>query len=100
MTKRSIRRLNDSEEADIQRQIAADPDDTEATDADLAQAKPFAEALPGLMESIRRSRGRPRAEAPKAAVTLRLDPATLARFQAAGKDWRKRMAKALDKAKA
>jgi uncharacterized protein (DUF4415 family) len=51
------------------------------------------------MENIRRSRGRPRLQAPKAAVTLRLDPATIARFQATGSDWRQRMAKVLDKAK-
>ena len=38
--------LSDVDEAEIQRQIAADPDDAEATDAELAQAKPFAAAFP------------------------------------------------------
>ncbi|MBN9344619.1 MAG: BrnA antitoxin family protein, partial [Devosia sp.] len=36
---------------------------------------------------------------PKAAVTLRLDPTTVARFEEVGPDWRRRMADILDKAK-
>jgi len=48
-----IQPLTDAEEAEIQRQIAADPDDAEATDEQLAQAKPFAEALPELAAAIR-----------------------------------------------
>ncbi|MGH6735704.1 MAG: BrnA antitoxin family protein [Methyloceanibacter sp.] len=97
--KRRFRPLTDAEEAEIQRMIAADPDDSEATDEELAQAKPFAEAHPELMASIRRARGRPKVEAPKEAVTLRLDPKTLDKFRAAGKDWRARMARVLEKAK-
>ena len=50
---------------------------------ELAQAVPFAEAFPDLMESIRRSRGRPPVASPKQAVTLRLDPETIAKFKAA-----------------
>lgn len=64
------------------------------------KAQPFAKAFPDLMESIKRSRGRPRLEAPKQAVTLRVSPETLDRFKARGDDWRSRMAAALDKAKA
>lgn len=66
---------------------------------ELARGRPFREALPELYESIQRSRGRPPVDKPKEAVTLRLDPDTLARFKATGKDWRARMAKALDRAK-
>ena len=44
-------------------------------------------------------RGRPRIEAPKEAVTLRLDPATVARFKETGTDWRSRMSDALDATK-
>lgn len=51
----SKRPLTDEEEAEIQRQIAADPDDAEATDDQLAQAKPFAETFPELAASIKRS---------------------------------------------
>jgi uncharacterized protein (DUF4415 family) len=102
MTKPSNRRrlrIVGKLEAQVQRQIAADPDDEDATDEQVAQAKPFAKAFPDLMASIKRARGRPRAEAPKEAVTLRLDPSTLAKFRSAGKDWRAKMAKALNKAK-
>jgi uncharacterized protein (DUF4415 family) len=95
----SKRPLTDKEEAEIQRMIASDPDNQELTDEQLKQGKPFREALPDLYKSIQRSRGRPRVEKPKEAVTLRLDPDVLARFKAAGKDWRARMVEALEKAK-
>lgn len=95
----SKRPLTDKEEAEIQRMIAADPDSPELTDAQLAKGKPFKEALPELYASIQRARGRPRLDNPKAAVTLRVDPATLQRFKATGKDWRAKMAAALDAAK-
>jgi uncharacterized protein (DUF4415 family) len=90
--------LTDEEEAEIQREIAEDPDDYEATDEELAQARPFAEAFPDLMESIRRSRGRPPKADAKLAVTLRLDPDTVERFKAQGPDWRARMGAALKQA--
>ena len=97
--KREVPPLTDEEEAEIQRQIAEDPDDWEATDEELANARPFAEVFPELMESIRRSRGRPKSSSPKEAVTLRLDPKTLDKFKSTGDDWRARMAAVLDKAK-
>ena len=96
---RKLRELTDEEEARIQRQIASDPDAPEATDEELAQGKPFAEVFPEMAEAIRRSRGRPRLDAPKEAVTLRLDPGTLAKFRATGGDWRAKMSEILDKAK-
>lgn len=95
----SKRPLTDREEAEIQRMIASDPDNPEITDEQAAQGKPFAEALPDLAAGIKRSRGRPRLAGARVAVTLRLDPATLEKFRATGKDWRSRMAEALDKAK-
>jgi len=70
-------------------------DNPELTPEELAQARPFAEAFPDLAESIRRSRGRPPVAKPKQAVTLRLDPDTVARFQAQGPDWRARMSEVL-----
>jgi uncharacterized protein (DUF4415 family) len=91
--------ITDEEEAEIQRQIAADPDAAEATDEQLARARPFAEVFPDLLESIRRGRGRPPLESAKQAVTLRVDPATLEKFRATGKDWRARMSQVLDAAK-
>ena len=74
-------------------------DSPEWTAEDFARAKPFTEALPELAATIRRGRGRPPVEAPRQAVTLRLDPTTLEKFKATGKDWRTTMARALDKAK-
>jgi len=90
--------ITDEEEAEIQRQIAEDPDNPEATDEELAQFKPFAEAFPDLAESIRRNRGRPPKPDAKLAVTLRLDPETVARFKSGGPDWRARMSAALKRA--
>ena len=90
--------LTDEEEAEAQRQIADDPNNPEASDEEMAEFRPFAEVFPDLAESIRRSRGRPPVEKPKQAVTLRLDPDTVARFQAQGPDWRARMSAALKRA--
>ncbi len=94
--------ISDEEEAEIQRKIASDPDNPELTDEQLANMRPFREVFPHLARSIDREiarRGRPKVERPKQAVTLRLDPDTLARFQATGKDWRAKMAKVLEAAK-
>lgn len=92
------RPLTDQEEREIQAKIAADPDAPEATDAQIAQAKPFADALPGLAQSIKRSRGRPRTGHAREVVTLRLSSQTIERYKAAGDDWRARMSDALEKA--
>jgi hypothetical protein len=53
---RSIPPLTDEEEAEIQRHIAADPDNPEVTDEQAAQARPFAEVFPDLAASIKRER--------------------------------------------
>lgn len=92
------RPLTDEEEAEIQHMIASDPDAPELTDEQMSKGRPFGDVFPDLQASITRSRGRPRSDTPKAAVTLRLEPATIARFQALGKDWRTKMAEALEKA--
>jgi len=44
--KKPIPPLTDAEEAEIQREIAADPDAPEATDAQLAKATSFDKAFP------------------------------------------------------
>lgn len=80
--------------------IGPDPDIERPRSSDeIAMAKPFAEAFPDLAASIKRARGRPKVENPKEAVTLRLSPATVERFKAAGNDWRARMAETLERAK-
>jgi uncharacterized protein (DUF4415 family) len=91
--------ITDAEEAEIQRQIAADPDDQEWTEEDFKNAKSFAEMFPDLAASIRRARGRPRLAAPKKLVSLRLDPDVLEKFQRTGKGWRQRINDALKRAK-
>lgn len=80
--------------------IGPDPEiERPLTAEDFSRMRPLKQALPDLYESIQRSRGRPRIEKPKEAVTLRVDPDTLEKFKARGKDWRARMAKVLDAAK-
>jgi uncharacterized protein (DUF4415 family) len=80
--------------------IGPDPEiERPLTDEELASAKPFAEVFPELAASIKRSRGRPKVEKPRAAVTLRLDPDTVAAFEASGPDWRRRMAEIIERAK-
>ena len=83
-------------EDQVQRMIASDPDAPEATDEQLAQAKPFTEAFPSLAEAIRKNvGGRPKADNPKVAVSLRLDQDIVARFKATGPGWQTRMNDAL-----
>ena len=91
--------LTNEEEAEIQRQIAADPDDAEATDVQLMQAKPFAEIFPELFESIRRARGRPAVEKPKQVVSIRLDQDVVRKFKATGKGWQAKINEVLKNAK-
>ncbi|WP_293826009.1 BrnA antitoxin family protein [uncultured Brevundimonas sp.] len=64
------------------------------TDAEMAQAKPFAEAFPELAEKMRKG-GRPRSERPKLAVSIRLDQEVVERFKAAGPGWQSRVNDAL-----
>jgi uncharacterized protein (DUF4415 family) len=96
--KKTLPSLMPEEEARIQRSIANDPDNPELTDAEIASLKPFEEVFPALAESIKRARGRPKLDAPKEAVTLRLSPETIARFKAqSGSEWRTKMSEALEK---
>ncbi len=86
-------------EDQIQRMIFSDPDAPEATDAQLAQAKPFDEVFPALADAMRKNvGGRPKSENPKVAVSLRLDQEIVARFKATGPGWQTRMNNALREA--
>lgn len=86
-------------EKQIQRMIASDPDAPEATDEQLAQAKPFDEVFPALAENMRKNvGGRPKSENPKVAVSLRLDQDIVARFKDTGPGWQTRMNNALREA--
>jgi uncharacterized protein (DUF4415 family) len=80
--------------------IKAVSDNPEWTKEDFARAKPFSEVFPEMHASIKRSRGRPKVDNPKEAVTLRLSPDVVEKFKAAaGDEWRARMANALKQAK-
>lgn len=94
MTKKfsATRPLTDAEEAEIQRMIASRPDNPEISDEQAAERMTFAEAM-------KRGRGRPKLAEARKAVTLRLAPETIARFQSTGEDWRSRMVELLDKAR-
>ena len=93
MTKKKIT------EDQIQRMIASDPDAPEATDAQLAQAKPFDEVFPALADAMRKNvGGRPKSQNPKVAVSLRLDQEIVARFKKTGPGWQTRMNDALREA--
>lgn len=71
------------------------------TEEELKNARPFKDVFPVIaakMEKAAVSRGRPKVEAPKVAVTLRLDPDVLEKFKAKGRNWRSVMAEELRKA--
>lgn len=98
----SKRPLTVKEEREIQKMIAEDVDNPELTDEQIEAARPFAEIFPGLAKSMEQEiakRGRPRIENPKEAVTLRLDPETVAFFKNRSGAWRKDMAALLEAAR-
>jgi len=71
--------------------IGPDPDiERPLTDEELAQAKPFAEALPELAAAMKRGRGRPPVDNPKQQVTMRLDGDLLAKMRDSGPGWQVR----------
>jgi len=89
-----VRTLSNAEEAQIQRGIAADPDNPEWTARDFERAKPFAQVLPAL---AKKGRG-PQRKPTKVAVSLRLSRDVVERFKAGGPGWQTRIDKALKKA--
>ena len=91
--------LTNEEEAEIQREIAGDPDAPEATDEDLALAKPFAEVFPGLAAKMRKAAGRPKLADPKLAISIRLDREVIEKFKATGAGWQGLMNDVLKKAR-
>jgi uncharacterized protein (DUF4415 family) len=97
----STRPLTDEEETEIQAMIAADPDNPELTDEELASIKPFREVLPELaaaMDKAIAARGRPPLDQTKVPVTIRLDADVVELLKASGKGWQSRANDMLRKA--
>ena len=59
-------------------------DNPEMTEEELKELRPFREVFPELAASIDRKLGRPKAETPKKAISLRLDQEVIDRFKATG----------------
>ncbi|MCG5236121.1 BrnA antitoxin family protein [Xanthobacter oligotrophicus] len=72
-------------------------DAPEATEAELAQARPFAEAFPDLAEAARRVRG-PQRTPTKVPVSIRLSRDVVEYFKAGGPGWQARIDDALRRA--
>jgi len=106
------------EEAMIQAGIASDPDNPEWSEDDFARARPAREVLPPALyaaftdkskpatitlvtdeedrgrQAARRS-GRPKSNAPKQQLNIRLSPQVVAAFKATGKGWQTRIDRVL-----
>jgi uncharacterized protein (DUF4415 family) len=73
-----------------------DDDSPEWTEEMFARAKPAKEVLPPkLYEALTRKPGRPKKEAAKLPVSLRLDPDVVAAYKAGGAGWQTRMGQVL-----
>lgn len=79
----------------------ADETNPEWSPEDFAKARPASDVLPGLFskaqakEMLKPKRGRPKADATKEHVNLRLDAEVLEQFRASGPGWQTRMNAAL-----
>ncbi|MBX3483160.1 BrnA antitoxin family protein [Phenylobacterium sp.] len=68
-------------------------DNPPLTEAFWAKARPAREKGAAFMEKVTRKPGRPaEGEAPKSAISLRLDTAVLERLRAGGRGWQSRLA--------
>jgi uncharacterized protein (DUF4415 family) len=89
---RKIPMLSPEEEARLHAGIAADPDNPELTDDQLAAMRHASDVLPpGLFAALARPRGRPKAASAKVPVKLRLDAVIVETYKATGHGWQTRM---------
>jgi uncharacterized protein (DUF4415 family) len=95
-------KLSKAEVQEIERRLAAlpdpdmtDPDNPEWTEEDFAKARDAEPLPPEVIAAFGKKRGRPRLEAPKVQVSLRLDPDVLDYFRSTGEGWQARVNDAL-----
>jgi uncharacterized protein (DUF4415 family) len=74
--------------------LAEVSDNPELTKADIAEMRPFAEALPELAAKLRRARG-PQNAPTKLSTTIRLSPDVIGYFKSSGRGWQSRIDEAL-----
>jgi uncharacterized protein (DUF4415 family) len=80
------------------KRIVPDDDIPEMTGGDFAAAKSLKAEMPDVVEAMKRGRGRPKVENPKARVSLRLDPKIVAAYKATGEGWQSRINEILARA--
>ena len=80
------------------KRIVPDDDIPEMRDADFAARKSLNATMPEVVEAMKRGRGRPKVENPKARVSLRLDPKIVAAYKATGEGWQSRINEILTRA--
>ncbi|PYE22594.1 uncharacterized DUF497 family protein [Rhizobium sp. PP-CC-3A-592] len=77
-------------------------DSPQLTDQELSNMRPAKEVLPSSffegVKAARRGPGRPKSDAPKEPLTLRLDADVIEVFRGRGEDWRAQMSEVLRKA--
>ena len=81
-----------------------DPDNPPLTADELRRMRPAREMLPqiygkAVAKKMLRPRGRPKSDAPRTLISLRLPPGVLARWKAKGPGWQTRMVERLSRAK-
>ena len=59
----------------------------ELTEEDFKKMRPASELHPGLVEASKRARGRPKKNACKEPITIRLDPKIVQHFKDQGDGW-------------
>jgi uncharacterized protein (DUF4415 family) len=77
--------------AQTKNRIRPDDEIPEMTKKEFSRAKPLRDAMPGVVEAMKRGRGRPKVAAPKQRVSLRLDPRVVAAYKATGTGWQSRI---------
>ncbi len=85
----ALEAMTDDEDRAITAAALTDPDALPLDEAYLARMRPASAA--DAADIKRRLRGRPRAQAPKHLVSLRLDPDVVERFRATGPGWQSRI---------